>query len=140
MKVRDLSESLDQPLEWRWKNKSAGYSVAEFSVGEHTYWVHLAGQFTISIQFDLVGVGQRVTGTGSAHKVFATVLDIIKTFIGVRNPEAFSFGAKRSHPSRVKLYRALSNRLEPIAASEGYHLEIDEEDSKEVSFTFQKSE
>lgn len=84
MKVHDLTESLDQPLDWHWKNKSTGYSVAEFSIGGHTYWVHLAGQFTISIQFDLVGIGQKITGTGSAQKVFATVLDIIKTFIGDR--------------------------------------------------------
>lgn len=57
---------------------------------------------------DFRGFG--VTGTGDARKVFATVIDIVKKYVGEHHPANITFTA--SEPSRIRLYDAFLKRLD----------------------------
>jgi hypothetical protein len=55
-----------------------------------------------------------------AFKVFATLAKIFKTFIVNRNPESFEFSSNIEEKSRVRLYRALTKRIEKFFDYEKY--------------------
>lgn len=57
-----------------------------------------------------------ITGTGSAFRIFATVLEIMKEFISSKNPKMFHFSAEES--SRVKLYDKFAKQIKKLA---NYH-------------------
>lgn len=53
---------------------------------------------------------QDIIGTeGSEIAIFATIIDIVHTFIKDRNPTSFTFTAEE--PSRQKLYRRIAKRF-----------------------------
>jgi hypothetical protein len=55
-----------------------------------------------------------------AFKVFATLAKIFKTFIINRNPDSFEFSANIEEKSRIRLYLALTKRIEKFFGYEKY--------------------
>lgn len=53
-----------------------------------------------------------ISQTGGEMQVFATVLEIVKTFVQMVKPQAFYFSADEAEPSRVKLYFRIMRTFE----------------------------
>lgn len=62
---------------------------------------------------DIIGTG------GNAIVIFATVLDIIRTFVEDRNPAGLNFTAEE--PSRQKLYRRLAKNFGKVTEKKMPH-------------------
>lgn len=83
---------------------------------------------------DDVDLSSGITNTGKAFPVFATVIAIIKDYVRKYDPKVIEFTAKE--PSRVKLYRAL---VQKITAQFGSHYNSGEENAGSfVYFTIRK--
>lgn len=54
----------------------------------------------------------KLTGTGDSRRVLGTVINIILEYADIYSPIAFHFSAENDEPSRVKLYNALTDRVE----------------------------
>ncbi len=52
-----------------------------------------------------------ITGKGDSRKIFGTVINIVKDYVNKNNPKKIYFLADNSEPSRVKLYKAFSDRV-----------------------------
>ncbi len=136
-----LNESLDSEFSWRWIEKREGLWTANFMVpweeGDKHAFVYVGGLNWASIQFT-VGASQGITGKGSASKILSTVMAIIRDYVG-RNEHVdhVSFSAKKSQPSRVKLYRVLAQKLASSLLGFG-PAEEDDSQSDDVSFTFKR--
>jgi hypothetical protein len=55
-----------------------------------------------------------ITGTGDSRKIFGTIVQIVKDFVGANNPETISFSADNSEESRIRLYKALANQVDRV--------------------------
>lgn len=110
-----LFELFQQPYEWKEERSSLKGAFYSFTTGEEDYRVRIAVTEDPSegykIQFwklqfrgDLASAPQeRITKTGKAFQVFATVVDIVKSFLKKKKDvEIISFEAKE--PSRQDLY------------------------------------
>ena len=62
----------------------------------------------VDISFDYEGL-HKITGSGQATQILATVVSAINKYISVKHPYMISFSAKE--PSRVKLYKHMIQRL-----------------------------
>jgi hypothetical protein len=118
MRYRDIIESFDRVLPLRWEDRSTDdmeLLAAHFAVG--------GGQFEVrfkhimhynpglwDLSFTRNGVYD-LTNTGSAGAVLATVMEAVRQFIRERGPRFISFDAKRSDPSRLRLYPKLAARM-----------------------------
>ena len=54
----------------------------------------------------------KLTGTGDSRRVLGTVINIILEYADIYSPIAFHFSAENDESSRVKLYNALTDRVE----------------------------
>lgn len=68
---------------------------------------------------------QKRTGQKDAYKIFATVMDAIKQFIQIKDPQIISFSADKNYEgeSRFKLYKRM---VEKFAGQLGYTPKIDD--------------
>ena len=85
-----------------------------FNVGDKKYNFNLDArdsQGSFDVEFDLDG-RQDITGTGDSVKVIKTVYNGLLNAIGQNeNINKIEFSAKKSEPSRVKLYTTLMNNV-----------------------------
>lgn len=105
-----LDELLNQPAEWEWKRQDPREWVAKFTIDDVNYFVYLDGRDDDDVSITFTGNGsEQITGTGNSFTVFATVKDIISSFLKSRDPESLSFSAEE--PSRAKLYSKLAKMI-----------------------------
>ena len=130
-----FSESFDNPTKYIWsKAEFPGLVTADFLINNTRYIVSFAGHYFISISFELTGRGQGIYGTGSAVTIFSTVIAIVREYVNSHHPVAFGFEAKRNQPSRVKLYKRLTEKLKDEV--QGYKIDIDDDGGPEIFFAF----
>jgi len=107
------------PLEWSTEARpmSDGYKPRRVTLAQYIdeegkaltiNFYPYANNNIVDIMFDYGG-SVKITGTGNAVKIFATVLSAINKYIRVNQPYMISFSA--NEPSRIKLYQRLINRL-----------------------------
>ena len=98
----------------KWETDDAGNMKTTFNVGDKKYNFNLYArdsQGSFDIEFDLDG-RQDITGTGDSVKVIKTVYNGLLNAIGQnKNIKKIEFSAKKSQPSRVKLYTTLMNNV-----------------------------
>ena len=98
----------------KWEIDDAGNMKTTFNVGDKKYNFNLDArdsQGSFDVEFDLDG-RQDITGTGDSVKVIKTVYNGLLNAIGQnKNIKKIEFSAKKSEPSRVKLYTTLMNNV-----------------------------
>jgi len=78
-----------------------------------------------------------ITGTGDAFRVFATIRDIVLSYVNSQDPpEYVSFGGKAAEPSRIALYRRIAESAQRWLP--GYSLVEQDRDEGEVYFRLQR--
>lgn len=128
-----LLELFDNVAPWEWDENFIGSEVANFSIGGHNYYIQFDDtlfdidnlqmfsfeedrptivdvMFSINDARETIGKrGIDITGTGHAFEVFATIKNIIDTFVNTHaDTDYIHFEA--SELSRIKLYdRFLKN-------------------------------
>lgn len=113
-----LKESFDQPYPIQWDKGEFGDidAVANLDDGSHLHIMfNHEGAEEWQVEFYRDN-SQAVTGKGDAHRVFATVLSSIQTFIQKEFPQRIVFSATKevepgqNSQSRAKLYNSLVTR------------------------------
>jgi len=122
---RQVNELFDKKYNWRWVMKASDDFEAEFDLDDgqtiHVYFVAASrGGTHWDVGFKK-GVNVKRTGEGDQFAIFATVMDIWKSFLKERpDVESFSFVAKREgdaatspkiKDSRVSLYNRMLSRF-----------------------------
>jgi len=132
-----LNEVLDKPLDWKWKNKG---TLAYWT----TFWSDIKNPrpetaFSVEIELDDEidmwvirfgdGAGRMgITKGGNEFKIFATVMDIVKSFVKLAKPGGIYFAAKEG--SRAKLYKKIISKFAPNI---GYKLDHSDKDPEGVT-------
>lgn len=108
-----LSEAFDTVVPYRWEdhsNEDMRLLQANFTIADGDFIVQFKKPYYNPglWEFTFVRNGElELSGTGSAQKVFATVIDIVRSFINDIGPRMITFAAKNDEPSRLKLYPKL---------------------------------
>lgn len=122
-----LLELFNKVAPWEWDEGFIGSVVAHFSIGGHKYYIQFDNKLfdihnlhmfefeedwptIVDVMFSMrdanQSVGKRgidITGTGKAFEVFATIKNIMDTFVNTHaDTDYIHFEA--SEPSRMKLY------------------------------------
>ncbi len=116
-----LNEVFDQPYRWKtisdgkWQY-SAGFQVEDGAVYMVSgYLQDVNKKPTWEFGFTRMKRGEdtsyKVTNTGNQQHIFATIVDIFRTFIADRNPDRIAFDA--IEPNRKKLYIRMVKQLLP---------------------------
>lgn len=104
------NEALDSSYPYEFKN-NAYYFITD--AGEE-YKVVLKGDKKVEVSFMARGENDQpkddITGTGDSRKVFGTVINIVKDYVGQNQPDILLFAADNSEPSRVRLYNMLASQ------------------------------
>jgi hypothetical protein len=151
---QQIDEGFDSPEKWSWRHKKPiriitskrageifldGVWRADFDIEENqssylvdfTDWRVVETGFkeegVYSLDFELKGMGFSITGRGQAFKVFATVIDILKAFLGENKPKEIRFTAHEK--SRKELYDAMIKKVgrittEYVGKKEGKYYKI----------------
>jgi hypothetical protein len=118
----ELNESLGSPLSWKWEKKRPGeHYLASFDIqGIHFEVVFLrwAREWGLTFGPNTESLNQLKTddrygvlGTGNEFKIFSTVVDILKRWLPMENPNLpVEFTAKED--SRKKLYARFARTVE----------------------------
>ena len=117
-----ITELFDKPLEWKWVKNTNMYHAAKFNINDKTYDFYVAkvdDETTDSaweIGFELetpAGMPNDVsiTKSGDQHKVFSTVIAIMKDFMSWNAVSRLYFSSEE--PSRTKLYNRMVDTLLP---------------------------
>ena len=122
-----ITELFDKPLKWNEFNTAGKQRKAEFRIGDIGYiitvqpWEDKDGK-TLWVEFSIGDKGGvqksnqsskfKITGTGNAGQIIATVIDYVKHIMKKEKPTKLAFTA--SEPSRKKLYKAISLRFKKI--------------------------
>lgn len=108
MRINELFEALDSSYPYKFANGSYYFDT---DAGEQ-YKVMISGDKKAEVSFMARGENDQpkdnITGAGDSRKVFGTVINIVKEYIGQHNPEILMFAAVNSEPSRVRLYKMLA--------------------------------
>lgn len=108
------TEALDSSYPYEFKNNAYYFATEQ----GNEYKVSFNGDKKVEVSFvtrDKTGnIKDTITGTGDAQKVFGTVIEIVKDYVGQHNPEIILFAAISSAPSRVKLYNTLANKVSKV--------------------------
>jgi hypothetical protein len=133
--------ALMELFKWKWEKKEISLWTAKFDIRNIPYYVSFSGSSAVSITFAAMtngrtGAPQVITGNGSAQKIFATVIQIIKAFIAERQPYQFGFEAHKNQPSKVSLYRKMIGALGNVP---GYKFEENPHHDS-VSFLFKRTD
>ena len=117
-----LREVFDKSLPWEWIQQDPGEDIARFDLSDTSgYTVSFEkqhgriGMDNWSVSFERYEIGKdnrssssaKITGTGSQYAVFSTVVEIVKSFMGSKDPNQLMFTADKNEPSRVALYRRM---------------------------------
>lgn len=109
-----ITEVFDQPYPWKWDDRFRSSWVANFA-DVVVFVAPVAGTDEWEVTFSRNN-SMAVTGEGDQFKIFATVIDIIKDFVNLKNPTAIKFSAEKADlttksASRPKLYNAMVRRF-----------------------------
>ena len=126
-----INEALDRPYPWRLVEQPYKIKDLENGKGDFFYWEYefnVPGGY-VQVQLELFGSKTRtlevvfirrseksfntgITGDGDAFRVFATVFDILKSFVKNANftIDKIQFTAKEAEKSRVRLYDRFAKR------------------------------
>lgn len=101
-----LSRSGARKRNYRFKTDAGLEYVVSIELEDEAYW---------QVDFKQLGgpSGSKVgiTGSGDAIRVFATVIEIIRDWVGRENPSLFYFSSVSNEPSRTRLYNTMINSL-----------------------------
>lgn len=116
--AQHITEVFTTPAKWRVAHSSVDVWEAQFSIDDMDYFCHFISysnppsiyslEFGIApetlIRKNMHQTRFKVSDTGHAFQVFATVYDALLHFIKEREPMRVDFEADEHEPSRVKLY------------------------------------
>ena len=114
-----INELFIQPAAWTQTRNDPKMKSYEFAIKGYAYEVDIVSMTRYNggwgIAFDQVGNEDdyKMTGTGNAALVLATVMDIMKQFVHEVKPTSLRFSADSKEPSRVSLYRRMIGKLVP---------------------------
>jgi hypothetical protein len=102
------NEALDSSYPYEFKN-NAYYFITDAG---NDYKVTFNGDKKVEVSFMARGENNQpkddITGTGDSRKVFGTVINIVKDYVGQHQPDILMFAADNNEPSRIKLYNMLA--------------------------------
>jgi hypothetical protein len=103
-----VAEALDSSYPYEFKN-NAYYFITDAG---NDYKAVFKGNKKVEVSFMARGENNQpkddITGTGDSRKVFGTVVNIVKDYVGQHQPEILMFAADNNEPSRIKLYNMLA--------------------------------
>lgn len=102
----NLKETMDRPYSWEWVKKSDQW-WAIFQGKNEKFKVYIDQNGHIMFIGSESGVD--ISNNGDAFQIFATVGDIVKSYISNNDVGSINFSAKE--PSRLKLYGKFANML-----------------------------
>jgi hypothetical protein len=105
-----IDEALDSSYPYEFKN-NAYYFITDSG---NDYKVMFNGTKKVEVSFMARGKDNQpkddITGTGDSRKVFGTVINIVKDYVGQHNPDILMFAADNNEPSRIRLYNMLASQ------------------------------
>jgi len=105
---KKVAEALDSSYPYEFKN-NAYYFITDAG---NDYKATFKGDKKVEVSFMTRGENNQpkddITGTGDSRKVFGTVVNIVKDYVGQHQPEILMFAADNNEPSRIKLYNMLA--------------------------------
>ena len=103
-----VAEALDSSYPYEFKN-NAYYFITDAG---NDYKAVFKGDKKVEVSFMTRGENNQpkddITGTGDSRKVFGTVVNIVKDYVGQHQPDILMFAADNNEPSRVRLYNMLA--------------------------------
>jgi predicted GNAT family acetyltransferase len=104
------NEALDSAYPYEFKN-NAYYFITDAGTD---YKVTFKGDKKVEVSFMARGENNQpkddITGTGDSRKVFGTVINIVKDYVGQHQPDILMFAADNNEPSRIRLYNMLASQ------------------------------
>jgi hypothetical protein len=104
------NEALDSSYPYEFKN-NAYYFITDSG---NDYKVMFNGTKKVEVSFMARGENDQpkddITGTGDSRKIFGTVINIVKEYVGQHQPDIVMFAANNSEPSRIRLYNMLASQ------------------------------
>ena len=142
--ARTVAESFDTTADWTYAQGPDGSAIYAAKVDdayiEITYKPTVNTENGVIISFTRDG-DAGVTGKGSENKVFGAVINHIKNWVNIREPEVVIFTARKpadetgaTNASRSQLYKRMVKRF---ASQAGYDYDVDSA-SKEDTFYLEK--
>lgn len=123
-----ITEIFGQTYKWMWVQQTSLSHYADFYTddGSKVLLALLRSDDYWEVEFARAG-SEEVTGQGDAFKIYATVLDILKTWLKTHKGEKIRFignkdGKRGGH---AKLYRAMASKM---VSSIGYEAVIEDPD------------
>ena len=105
-----IDEALDSSYPYEFKN-NAYYFITD---ARNDYKVMFKGDKKVEVSFMARGENNQpkddITGTGDSRKVFGTVINIVKDYVGQHQPDILMFAADNNEPSRIRLYNMLASQ------------------------------
>ena len=105
-----VNEALDSSYPYEFKN-NAYYFITDAG---NDYKVTFKGDKKVEVSFIARGENDQpkddITGTGDSRKVFGTVINIVKDYVGQHQPDILMFAADNNEPSRIRLYNMLASQ------------------------------
>lgn len=120
--TEDLDEALDsQPYPYEESVDQEGNYLSTFFTDDNNEyvvkiekgqgpWIDIVFYVTETRDDGVEYRSAKITGTGDARKVFATVIDVVKKYTDKHKPKAIHFSAQE--PSRIRLYDAFIKRID----------------------------
>ena len=103
-----VAEALDSSYPYEFKN-NAYYFITDAG---NDYKAVFKGDKKVEVSFMTRGENNQpkddITGTGDSRKVFGTVVNIVKDYVGQHQPDILMFAADNNEPSRIRLYNMLA--------------------------------
>lgn len=113
-----LNEIFEQAYPWKWTVKQQARLTAEFTPddgGKVATEIMYKGEGQWSFEFSREDdssyrfMSTNITGQGDAFRIFATIIEMIQSFVSEYDPHYLYFTAHE--PSRQRLYRQLLPRI-----------------------------
>ena len=105
-----IDEALDSSYPYEFKN-NAYYFITDSG---NDYKVMFNGTKKVEVSFMARGENDQpkddITGTGDSRKIFGTVINIVKEYVGQHQPDIVMFAANNGEPSRIRLYNMLASQ------------------------------
>jgi len=115
---KKVAEALDSSYPYKNSKRNPGNAFYFDTEDGQEYKVEFDSVFAgdVRVAFAARGQGDEhkigLTGTGDSRKIFGTVIKIVKDYVRKAQPEAVSFSANNSEPSRVRLYKMLASQAD----------------------------
>jgi hypothetical protein len=104
------NEALDSSYPYEFKNNAYYFRTD----AGNDYKVMFKGDKKVEVSFMARGENDQpkddITGTGDSRKVFGTVINIVKDYVGQKQPDILMFAADNNEPSRIRLYNMLASQ------------------------------